>query len=554
MKRFPHLVFLHIAMVLTLSAASRVLAAEVGQGSVYSVIELTFTGPTQSPTDAPARDIDFWVKFQHESGAPTYQIHGFWDGDGAGGTTGNVFKVRFTPTQEGTWTLTEVFSNRSELNQEKQGDFVTATASALQGFWFPDIQSAGGRWFVRSDGSHPYIVGNTHYDFLSRPNGSEASASSIQSDINNNAIYFKKLRFCLQSFRGENTSGTLKTFFNSSGSQQNTEGGASGNGDRPNPAFFTHRVDVAVDQAFSSGLIADLILGGTRGDQVANNNAYLKYVAARYGAYPNVWFTIGQEWDEQASASQQVAVGNQLRSYLTYPTPMSTHGRGGWSSALNGTWNSHSIRQHKIGDLSQAADGMQADYQNNGAKPTVNDENGYDPGEATTAGVIEGITGSFAGGGYGTTGHKTASKKGGYFWGHAARGKSISEHPSIQGLKFLRDTIDNHISFWKMTPESSNSSIFSGASSNFRVLAWANNEYVLLSDASDSSVTANLPSGTWTAERYDVMTQTVTLLSNNASGSFSFSTPNSRASLTVFKKIGASDNTPPAAPVGIRVE
>ena len=194
MRRFPHLVFLHIAMVLTLSAASRVLAAEVGQGSVYSVLELTFTGPTQSPTDAPARDIDFWVKFQHESGAPTYQIHGFWDGDGAGGTTGNVFKVRFTPTQEGTWTLTEVFSNRSELNQEKQGDFVTAAASALQGFWFPDLQSAGGRWFVRSDGSHPYIVGNTHYDFLSRPNGSEASASSIQSDINDNAIYFKKLR------------------------------------------------------------------------------------------------------------------------------------------------------------------------------------------------------------------------------------------------------------------------------------------------------------------------------------------------------------------------
>ena len=180
----------------------------------------------------------------------------------------------------------------------------------------------------------------------------------------------------------------------------------------------------------SKDFISDLILGGTTGDQVANREGYLKYVAARYGSYPNVWFCIGQEWNEQTSTSSEKSFGDMLRSYMAYPNPVSTHGTGGWNTGLNGAWHSHSIRQGKINDLSRAADAITSDYGNNGRKPALNDENGYDPDEATELDVIEGITGSFAGGGYGTTGNKTGSKKGGYFWGHEAVGTRIVDHPS----------------------------------------------------------------------------------------------------------------------------
>lgn len=96
-------------------------AAEAGRGGVYAVVELAFRGPLQGPRDAPARDIELQVRFRHESGSPEYAVQGFWDGDGRGGTTGNVFQVRFTLTKPGRWTLVEVRSNRAELAGQRQG-------------------------------------------------------------------------------------------------------------------------------------------------------------------------------------------------------------------------------------------------------------------------------------------------------------------------------------------------------------------------------------------------------------------------------------------------
>ena len=112
--------FLAILLPLALFS-SRVRAGEIAKVSQYSVVELTFDGPEQGPKDVPARDIDFRVRLRHESGSPEYTIHGFWNGDGKGGTSGSVFKIRFCPTKDGRWDMVEVYSNRQELNSQKQG-------------------------------------------------------------------------------------------------------------------------------------------------------------------------------------------------------------------------------------------------------------------------------------------------------------------------------------------------------------------------------------------------------------------------------------------------
>ena len=361
LRRHGFLACFFVAVCLTGGTAA---ASELGSVGVYDVVEIDFTGPSYGPTDTPAKDVDFQVTFRHESGSPEYTIHGFWDGDGAGGTSGDTFSVRFCPTATGKWYLQDVASNQSELDGEKEGDYVVAVSSTNHGFWIPD-----GRWFKRSDGTHQYIVGNTHYDFLSRPNGNEASTTTIRSDIDANAEHFKKLRFCLQSFRSENQSATVLPFFTTAGGQSDREGE---NGDRPNPRYFTERVDAAVKRALEKDLICDLILGGTIEDQAVDSQTYMKYVAARYGAYPNVWICVGQEWNEQVSASHEVTNGNYLRSLLAYPVPMSTHATSGWNSSLNGSWCTHSIRQGKYSDLSDAANALLADYSANQSKPCVN--------------------------------------------------------------------------------------------------------------------------------------------------------------------------------------
>ena len=72
-----------------------------------------------------------------------------------GGTRGSVFKVRFSPTKPGTWTLAKTTSNRSELDGRKEGLVVTCAPSSHPGFWVVDTEQTGGRWYGRTDGSHP---------------------------------------------------------------------------------------------------------------------------------------------------------------------------------------------------------------------------------------------------------------------------------------------------------------------------------------------------------------------------------------------------------------
>lgn len=523
-----------VRAVLFAAAAAGCASAEpdapIVTGRVNEVMQLTFEGPEQAPTDHPTRDIDFWVLFRHESGAPEHRVYGFWDGDGEGGTTGSVFRVRFTPTEPGEWELVEVHGPDTGLHDQLEGEVVLAEPGDARGFWVPDSTSAGGRWFARSDGTRQYIVGNTHYDFLFAPLGTPATPETIRGDIDENAQHLNKLRFVVMSPREENTDPILHPFLDDSGQQTGQETG------RPNPRFFRERVDVAVERAAEHDLIADLILAGTTGDQAATEEEFLKYMAARYGSYPNVWMTIGQEWDEQVGPEEQRRIGETLRRYLPYPTPLSTHARSGsWDSALNGDWNTHAIRQGKFTELGESADAIVEDYRLSDGKPVINDEAGYDPGESTTPDVMESMLGTFLGGGYGTTGHKTGSKTGGYFWGHRAVGETLAEHPSIPLLGFMKRAIEANLEFGRLSPAgAAEGTIFGGAPAGSRVLADAGRQYVLGTSAAASGVEARLPPGRWKVMQFDLLDTSEEVLASDAEGSFRFSTPASRAAMTLF--------------------
>lgn len=523
-------------------------AAEIAKTAVYSFAELTFEGPVQDSKDVPARDIDFWARFQHESGSPEYKIHGFWDGDGKGGTTGGVFKIRFCPTKPGRWNLIEVYSNKTGLNGQKQGQYVNAIASEHPGFWIVDPDSPGRRWYRRSDGSHQYIFGNTHYTFLSgyQPGG-KPSGNDIAADIAGNAEYFKKLRFSL--YGGRYVNPDEKPFFDEGGN-------LSDSGDdshRPNPRWFNRRADLAVQTAWEHDLIADLILCGpdtkeSRSVLRAGNNKgdpapYLKYITARYGSYPNVWICLCNEFNikEPKYTEDQIArFGRIIKKYLPYPTPLSVHTvpRTLWPAKFDEleSWNDHQIIQKKIRNLPDAADAIEYTWRNPDGKrprnkPTINDELSYEGkgDKHTEQDTIESHLGAFLGGGYGTTGEKPGNKLGQYFKGCF----NPTEHTCADNLKYLRDVIDHNVTFWKMSP---NIGIFSNLHPNFRGLAWPGHEYVLGTNKAHSDLAANLPDGTWTVEQYDIISKEQKTLSESARGGFKFKAPDSRAVMFHFKR------------------
>jgi len=521
---------------------------EIAKAAKYSVVELTFEGPWQGPTDVPARDIDFWVRFRHESGSPEYKIYGFWDGNGKAGTSGNIFKARFCPTKTGRWDLVEVYSNKQSLLGQKQSDHLTATDSDHPGFWIADSDSPGCRWYMRSDGSHPYILGNTHYTFLSGyQKDNKPSGNSIVADIAGNADYFKKLRLSLYGGRYPNPK--EKPFLDDHG--QPTDWGDYSH--RPNPRWFIQRADSAIRSAYEHDLIADLILCGPdavesrsvlrAGRNDGDPTPYLKYIAARYGSYPNVWVCLCNEFDiknPKYSEEEIARFGSIIRTYLPYPTPLSVHiaSRTGWPAKFDDLppWNDHQIIQKKLRNLPDAADAIQNTWQNSEGKsprnkPTVNDELSYEGkgDKHTEHDTIESHLGAFLGGGYGTTGEKPGSKLGQYFRGLF----NPAEHTSADNLKYLREVIDNHITFWKMAPDRS---IFSNLDPDFRGLAWHGREYVLGTNKSQKKIIANLPKGNWLVKSYDIINKNTKTISGNAHGSLTFDAPGSRAVMFHFKR------------------
>jgi hypothetical protein len=201
-----------------------------------------------------------------------------------------------------------------------------------------------------------------------------------------------------------------------------------------------------------------------------------------------------------------------------------------------GPWNDHQTIQKKIRNLPDAADAIEYTWRNPDGKgprnkPTINDELSYEGkgDKHTEQDTIESHFGAFLGGGYGTTGEKPGNKLGQYFWGCF----NPDEHTSADNLKYLREIIDENITFWKMSP---GTGIFSNLHPDFRGLAWSRHEYVLGTNKAHSDIIANLPDGTWTITRYDIISKKQKILSKTARGSFTFDAPKSRAVMFHFKR------------------
>jgi len=103
-----------------------------GSGSVtgefkkWHPVTVSFTGPSSSETSSspnPFLDYRLQVVFTSPSGK-SFDVPGFYDGDGNGGSSGSVWKVRFNPDESGTWGYKASF---------RQGTNVAIDTSATAG-------------------------------------------------------------------------------------------------------------------------------------------------------------------------------------------------------------------------------------------------------------------------------------------------------------------------------------------------------------------------------------------------------------------------------------
>jgi len=89
--------------------------------TAWHPIELWLEGPSADETDDnpnPFLDYRFEVTFTSPAGK-SYKVPGFFDGDGTGKGSGNIWKIRFAPDQGGSWNYLISFKQGTEISVEK---------------------------------------------------------------------------------------------------------------------------------------------------------------------------------------------------------------------------------------------------------------------------------------------------------------------------------------------------------------------------------------------------------------------------------------------------
>jgi len=134
MKKFKHWFCTISAMTLLSHGTTRGVSAPAdyaitGSGQKWQAVSITFRGPSADSADnAPNAFLDYRLQVNFTApGGKQYNVPGFFDGDGNGGRAGDVWRVRFSPDQIGTWRFRASFRKGPQIAVNLKANAGTAT-------------------------------------------------------------------------------------------------------------------------------------------------------------------------------------------------------------------------------------------------------------------------------------------------------------------------------------------------------------------------------------------------------------------------------------------
>lgn len=241
---------------------------------VYGQFSLKLVGPTHGN---PYVDVDLRASFSGPDG--THEVPGFYRGDGN-------YEVRFMPMTKGEYSFT-TWSNARSLS-DISGEF--RATSALAGGHGP-VEVVDTFHFAHADGTRHLPIGTTAYAWIHQDDElQDLTLKSLAS------APFNKMRMCLfpKSYLFNENEPVRYPF----------EGSPEAGFDyqRPSPEYWDH-LERRIDQLGRLGIEADLILfhaydrwGFSTMGEVADDR-YVKYAVARLASFPNVWWSMANEYD-----------------------------------------------------------------------------------------------------------------------------------------------------------------------------------------------------------------------------------------------------------------
>jgi Domain of unknown function (DUF5060)/Protein of unknown function (DUF4038)/Domain of unknown function (DUF5605) len=247
------------------------------QTEKWGIYEITLKGKSDGN---PFTEVQLSANFQ--IGNYTKKVSGFYDGNG-------IYKIRFSPDSLGKWTY-KTSSNISVLH-EKQGSFVCSKPSSdNHGF----VKTLETYHFQYADGKRFYPFGTTSYNWTNQPDSlQEITLKTLSTSP------FNKIRMLVLPKKYDwNVVEPQQYPFEGNRKEKKW------NFLKPNPVFF-QKLENRIAQLDKLGIQCDLIIfhpydnGMWDFDKTTDqeDDFYLRYVMARFGAYKNIWWSLANEYD-----------------------------------------------------------------------------------------------------------------------------------------------------------------------------------------------------------------------------------------------------------------
>jgi hypothetical protein len=221
--------------------------------------------------------------FTHSNPNVTLRVSGFWDGntDPVDGRT--IMTFRFTPTESGSWSY-----------------LTTSADSALHGKTGNFSVTGSGRGFLRRNNNRPeqfvfdnniryFMWGQTYYNIVNTARFGGPWKNAVDQSA---LARLNKVRLLAYPFQDSSIYPNTKPF-------------ADANHTVLDAGHF-RKLDEVVHYLNNKGMVADLIVFSTNCDSFApplysaqgatRDERYLRYVVARYAAFPNVIWCLTNEW------------------------------------------------------------------------------------------------------------------------------------------------------------------------------------------------------------------------------------------------------------------
>ncbi len=225
----------------------------------------------------PFADVTVQGRFRSQGREVT--VDGFYDG-------GHTWKIRFMPETEGTWTCTTISAD-PDLDGKSGSFLVDAPGPGNHG----PVAVRNRYHFAYADGTPLFLLGTTLYNWLNRDSDLEQRTLATLSRSPFNKVRFLVFPKWMVFNRVEPPrfpyARTAPGRFDL---------------DRFDPAFFAH-YESRIRDLETLGIEADIILfhpydhwGFSTMDQ-RHDEAYLRYVVARFAAFRNIWWTLANEFD-----------------------------------------------------------------------------------------------------------------------------------------------------------------------------------------------------------------------------------------------------------------